>query len=435
MESWVTGKAAEVLAGTPLCDRCLGRLFARLGHGWGNDLRGRSLKVAVLMDLHRRLLEGDPGAPEAIRRIGLHAGPVAGPLLSKLGVSVDEYPACYICGGRLEEVIREAVETGAALLRAYDVERFVVGVHVEDDTLEREEEVRSRHGLPYGESLRAELRREVGKTLQAMGFRVDFEEPEATLLVYYPSGRVDIQVNSLMLRGRYWKLARYISQAYWPSPEGPRYFSVEQAAWGILRLTGGETLVVHASGREDVDARMLGTGRPLVIEVKQPRRRRVPLEELEAAANETGRGLVEFRLEGHASRREVRLYKTELAKSRKTYKVLIASEEPITMEDVERLRKELEGRVIMQRTPTRVLHRRADVLRRRRVYSLSCRTLPGGLAECLIEAEGGLYIKELVSGDEGRTTPSFTEILGRRTECVELDVVSVVLEAPGEVST
>lgn len=435
MDSWVTAKAAEVLGDKPLCDRCLGRLFARLGYGWSNELRGRSLKVAVLMDLHRRVLEGDPAAGEALRRIGLHSGPIAGPLLEKTGGSPGEWPSCYICGGRLEQVIREAVETGAALLRAYDVERFVVGVHVEDDTLEREEELRIRHGLPYGESLRAELRREVGKTLQSLGFRVDFDEPEATLLVYYPSGRVDIQVNSLMIKGRYWKLARYISQAYWPSPEGPRYFSVEQAAWGILRLTGGETLVVHASGREDVDARMLGTGRPLIIEVKQPRRRRIPLEALEKAANESAKGLVEFRLEGRASRKEVRLYKTELAKSRKTYKALIASEEPLTPEELETLRRELEGRVILQRTPRRVLHRRADVLRRRRVYSLSCRPLPGGLAECLIEAEGGLYIKELVSGDEGRTTPSFTEILGRRTECVELDVVSVVLEAPGEVST
>lgn len=35
---------------------------------------------------------------------------------------------------------------------------------------------------------------------------------------------------------------------------------------------------------------------------------------------------------------------------------------------------------------------------------------------------GGLYIKELVSGDRGRTRPSFAEVLGREALCIELDV-------------
>ncbi|WP_062662884.1 hypothetical protein [Aeropyrum camini] len=68
---------------------------------------------------------------------------------------------------------------------------------------------------------------------------MDFDNPEATLLVEFPGGGVEIQVNSLLYRGRYWKLGRNISQAYWPTPEGPRYFSVEQALWPMLKLTGG----------------------------------------------------------------------------------------------------------------------------------------------------------------------------------------------------
>ncbi|HIP57312.1 MAG TPA: tRNA pseudouridine(54/55) synthase Pus10, partial [Ignisphaera aggregans] len=45
--------------------------------------------------------------------------------------------------------------------------------------------------------------------------------------------------------------------------------------------------------------------------------------------------------------------------------------------------------------------------------------------EALIKCEGGLYVKELVSGDQGRTTPSFSEVLGTEALCVELDVVYV----------
>ncbi len=177
---------------------------------------------------------------------------------------------------------------------------------------------------------------------------------------------------------------------------------------------------------------MLGSGRPMIVEVKSPRRRRIPLEKLEEAANKGGRGVVRFRFESAARRAEVALYKEEAARVRKVYRALVAVEGGLGVGDVDRLRRALEGAVIMQRTPSRVLHRRPDILRRRRLYSLDCSPLEEGvLMECVIEAEGGLYIKELVSGDRGRTRPSFAEVLGREALCIELDVVWVEHEAPG----
>jgi len=432
VEKWdpatVAVRAWRILEDYPLCDRCLGRLFARLGYGWTNPERGDSLKRVVVMGLHGLAREGEV---EPLERAAPNIGAQAAPLYEKLTGRKLEARSCHVCGGMLDRFLDEAAETAYRLAKAYDIERFVVGAKVDEETLRREEQLRMKYGLPYGESIRAEIRREVGKRLASRGLTPDFEEPEATILVHYPSGTVDIQVNSLFLRGRYWKLARYISQAYWPSPEGPRYFSVEQAAWGLLAATGAERLVIHAAGREDVDARMLGTGRPLVIELKRPRRRRLPLDELEEAANSRGRGLVEFHIEGVASRREIRFYKGEASRSRKVYKALVTVEKPLSMEDVSSLESFFRNRLIMQRTPLRVLHRRPDILRRRRVYAVRCRLLAGQVMECLIEAEGGLYIKELVSGDEGRTTPSFSEHLGAPAVCAELDVAVVRLEAPG----
>ena len=427
MEGGVLESARRALAAYPLCDRCLGRLYARLAHGLSNKERGRSIKVALAMESHLRVRLGAPGALDELRALAVNGGGPLARLYAHLTGSGVEARPCYLCGGGLDEFIKRKAEEGVKLLRAYDVRLFVVGVRVSEDVLSREEEVRSYAGAEYGESIKAEIRREVGKLIQALdpGLRAEFDEPEATLLLHYPSGAVEVQVNSLLLRGRYWKLARNISQAYWPSPEGPRYFSVEQAAWGLLRLTGGERIVVHAAGREDVDARMLGTGRPLIIEVKAPRRRHLPLAELEEAANSSGRGLVEFRLEGLARRRDITLYKEESAERRKVYKALIAVNRPLTRGDLERLEAEFSGRTVLQRTPTRVLHRRPDVTRVKRVHRVSCRHLGGGIAECLIEADGGLYVKELVSGDGGRTTPSFSEVLGARAACVELDVLAV----------
>jgi tRNA pseudouridine synthase 10 len=47
--------------------------------------------------------------------------------------------------------------------------------------------------------------------------------------------------------------------------------------------------------------------------------------------------------------------------------------------------------------------------------------------EIEVRTQAGLYVKELVSGDDGRTTPSAAEVLGVPAECVELDVTAIHL--------
>jgi tRNA pseudouridine synthase 10 len=46
-------------------------------------------------------------------------------------------------------------------------------------------------------------------------------------------------------------------------------------------------------------------------------------------------------------------------------------------------------------------------------------------ATITVHGEGGLYVKELVSGDEGRTEPSLAELLGVDAEVTALDVLDV----------
>ena len=422
---YVIEKALNVIRGNPLCDRCLGRLFARLGYGWSNKDRGEALKRVLIMSIHRMVREGRESSESLIREIAPNIGSHIEGLYGQLFGSKPNYRRCTICGDMLDKLIDEIPSKAISLLRSFDIEKFIVGVRVDDEVKKTEERIKMEHELAYGESIKAELRREIGKRIQGYGLKVDFIDPEATLLVSFPSGDLDLQVNSLFIKGRYWKRGRMISQAYWPSPEGPRYFSVEEASWGLLRVLGGERIVIHAAGREDVDARMLGTGRPVLVEVKTPKRRRSRLEYLEEAANSTGKGLVEFKFEGFGRRRDVRYYKEETAGSVKMYKALIAVEGGISDEELKVVESEFRGRIISQWTPRRVLHRRANMLRRRRVHQVTCIRLSDSVIECLIKAEGGLYIKELVNGDDGRTTPSFTEVLSRRSECIELDVVGV----------
>jgi len=45
--------------------------------------------------------------------------------------------------------------------------------------------------------------------------------------------------------------------------------------------------------------------------------------------------------------------------------------------------------------------------------------------DIVIRCEGGLYVKELISGDDRRTTPSLSALLGVNAKVEELDVLEV----------
>ncbi|KUG20811.1 trna pseudouridine 55 synthase archaea [hydrocarbon metagenome] len=81
--------------------------------------------------------------------------------------------------------------------------------------------------------------------------------------------------------------------------------------------------------------------------------------------------------------------------------------------------------IIHQRTPKRVSHRRADLVRERRVIDIELVGVEEGGYVIDVVGESGLYIKELISGDSGRTRPSLAEILKRDARVASLDVLLV----------
>src|SRR5439155_8922483 len=85
----------------------------------------------------------------------------------------------------------------------------------------------------------------------------------------------------------------------------------------------------------------------------------------------------------------------------------------------------LVGVNVQQRTPERVAHRRADLVRERRCLDARVEEHWGNGGVLRIRGDAGLYIKELVSGDEGRTEPSLAGLLGVAARVEELDIVAV----------
>jgi tRNA pseudouridine synthase 10 len=172
---------------------------------------------------------------------------------------------------------------------------------------------------------------------------------------------------------------------------------------------------------------MLGSGRPFIVEVSKPQKRSLDLKHIEAAINAMGLGKVEVSELHFASKDDVRhLKKGESAQ--KEYRLLAEFEKDLTEEGLRIIEKKLTGALIKQQTPLRVVHRRADIVRERYIYKLEVKKVTLKKALLYIKCQGGLYVKELVSGDEGRTIPNVSALLDNPAKTLKLDVLNVIME-------
>jgi len=328
-------------------------------------------------------------------------------------------------------------------MEGIECETIQVGVSVPDELTRREDELRIRYCLLESESIRRELSHHVGQRLaQKLGVKIDFEKPDVTL-VFDLSGstpKLQVQINPLFIFGRYRKLEKGIAQTkrYCFSCHGKgcesclftgyeSEDSVESMiAKRIADFFGGSGWKFHGAGREDIDARMLGNGRPFVLEILNPTRRKRDLSELEAETNARWKGKLEVFGLRPSTRREMQHIKTK--KFDKTYELVIAFPDGVSEEALRKLPEKMSGCEIRQSTPLRVLPRRKDAVRKRLVKALQVLEVdPGGRkARIRLRAESGLYVKEFVTGDGGRTEPSIKDMLGvTDVEVESLDVVGV----------
>jgi len=400
--------ARKVLSEGHVCDHCLGRLFGRLSTGLSNSERGKAIRVVLSLE--------DDVRNEQF----LHSGGV-----------------CWICNGLFEQLPMWAKRALDAL-REYEFHTYLVGTHLSGMLAASEEMAWSMLSELHAEPLKAEINREVGKLIgEATGKDVDFEHPDVVVLLDLEGDAVEVKPSPIFIMGRYRKLIRGIPQTRWPHRAcrgkgcegcgftGRQYpESVDELISApVVEAFLAKDTAFHGCGREDIDARMLGRGRPFVLEVISPKRRTIDLEELERVINEHAEGKVEVKGLTYTTRKTVERLKA--AKYPKRYRIKVLLEHEVSPELIIHALEDITSNRIAQRTPKRVAHRRADKVRYRRVYEARLVALEGTWAEIELRCESGMYVKELVSGDEGRTVPSLSQLLGVGASVEELDVLDV----------
>jgi tRNA pseudouridine synthase 10 len=397
----ITELAEKILSKYKLCDSCLGRVFAKVEKEMTNKERGEALRK----HLKQR--------------------------------KKTEVGKCWLCSGLIDEIphFADLIEDS---LKEYEFETFLVGSKIDEDIQQGEQELLDFTGSKYTEPIRMELNREIGKILEErLDKEVNFEHPTITAVIDTAFDVVNLQTSSLFVYGRYKKYGRDIPQTKWfcriclgkgcrrCNYTGKMYeTSVEEiVAKPFLEKTQGTDDSFHGCGREDIDVRMLGNGRPFVLEIKNPKVRNLDLSWLEKDINTHNKEKIEVSNLRPSNKDE--MIRIKSAEFRKVYRVVFKGERPINKEKLKKAAQTLRDRTISQFTPSRVAHRRANAVREKKIYNCNIESVEDTIATLILEAESGTYIKELITGDGGKTRPNISEMIDVPCQVLELDVIEI----------
>ena len=312
------------------------------------------------------------------------------------------------------------------------IKSFCISTKIPSDWLVNEEKIWD-FSMEKAEGVKSRLNHYISVALaKKTGLEYDPSDGAYRFVFDYSNGSIDIEPNDLFIFGRYKKHVAGLSQSRWIctncegkgcercNGKGKNFESVEERIGEpFIQASGANSYVMHASGREDVDATNSG-GRPFVLELKAAKIRNLDLNSLTDVV---------------AKSKEVSIHKLKIVPRSfcelvteshfdKTYLASVKFGRDITKEDVQKICS-LEGKILAQQTPERVMHRRADLIRHRKVMKISVLKYDGDEAELSIMAEAGTYIKELISGDGGRTKPNIAALTGTEAKCTKLDVSSI----------
>ena len=216
----ILSKAFSLLSKYPLCDSCLGRCFARLSYGHTNEERGRAIKLSLLMELDRMIKDHEISDLESLKEVLFNMGEISRPLYSLYFNGEFQKRDCYLCGNKLEEIKKKFEEKALAILKEKGYKTFVLGVNLPTFMKKLEEEFIVNNELTYYESIKNEIKREVGKRISEKGFIPNFEEAEVELIYDLEYDTVIERKKSYKVLVFYNRLSRGVPISQWYAKEG-----------------------------------------------------------------------------------------------------------------------------------------------------------------------------------------------------------------------
>jgi len=293
-------------------------------------------------------------------------------------------------------------------LKNYEFKTFLIGIV---------------SGKEKNNEMEKPFKRELGKILEKkLNKKVDFKNPDILILIDFKTKKIDYQIKSLHLFGRYQKLAAGIPQTKWKRKKFKTSVQ-EEIGKTLLKITKGKSHSFHGCGREDIDVTTVGKGRPFVIEIINPKIRTFNIKKVEEKINNNSKFV---KVKNFSLTNKNKIKEIKLAHPDKIYEAQVKLEKLVTKKELENACQLLSNIVVNQQTPTRVLRRRYDLLRKKKIYYFKLKKFDSKNPIFEIKTESGTYIKELISGDNYRTTPSLSEILKQKGVIKKLMVKKIL---------
>jgi tRNA pseudouridine synthase 10 len=391
-----------------------------------NEEIGYSIKLCLHLKASSLLNEGKRKAAVNLLRILAKSNfKLSKIMLENLGIKNSYEEKCYICNDELFLNLDTFLKILESELSGVEFNTFQVTSLVPKEIIKRDDKIKIDFAIPTGESIKTEFNRILNKLLEEkLKKKHSIVSPDITFLIDPIKKEVVTHPSQVYVFGKYKKLSPGISQTRKVGKDP--LTSVEGLiASMFLPVFNAKNVKLHGAGREDVDALMLGSGRPFVLEIIEPRKRAVDLSSIEEKFNLSFKSLVEVNSLRFCSKKEIVKIKMIGERISKVYKVKVKVERVPSEEEIAKVEKIVKDLVIYQRTPTRILWRRSDKIRKKIIKWIKISSIGGNEIEVTLEAQGGTYVKEFIDGDNGRTKPSLAELLNTPLRWESLEVLEI----------
>jgi len=171
-----------------LCKSCLGRLFGGLSKGLTNRERGEILLQTLKMNSHYKLLSYKRIPRKLLEKLIFeYRFSELKKIAREQGINIknrtNEGKKCYICNGLMDN-INEITNRIIDKIQDIEFERFIIGIKRSKRIEEKEEEIKRKFNIWFGENIRNELSRELGKRiLDKLNRNIIYEPKNPELLI------------------------------------------------------------------------------------------------------------------------------------------------------------------------------------------------------------------------------------------------------------
>ncbi len=370
-----------ILKEHPLCDNCLGRMFAG--------------KLGVLS--HKRL---------------------GSKIRSKLNQKTPQ--SCYICKNlmsNLDQHVKKMIE----MSKEYQFSTFLIGAILQPSIHDRDDVIRSKFKLRGIVSIKSDVTRDLGKSFsRKMRATVDYQHPDLVFTIDFKKDYCEIKPKALLLQGRYTKEIRGLPQKQKPCDQcegrgcfmcefhGIREFnSIEGkiAKWLIEKFVAQQARITWI-GSEDESSLVMGDGRPFFVKLVNPHKRKVSLPK---KIDLEGISLLSLHFISKIPSDPVR-FQTKVTMDVETESEI----QPHMLEELKKLKKQ-----------TIVFYESSNHKNKKFIYNIRFKKRSQNSVRITMESDGGIPLKRFVAGHD--VEPSVSSILGTNCKCVLFDFNKITI--------